>query len=301
MVLIEPLVLVSIPDTINKSILSKILMIRNRYQVALGIELYISNFQKTAKKILSLKRVLNKHEIPLAFYLNELKEDDLNELISLNNIKPEYIAIQGLASGNSQDYISLCEATANILSGIGRQDTELVIKNSIYPNTGILSLDLLRISREAKCGVMVDTEALLHSINMIRKWSRLNKAAPSNKKERECYERYGFFVREGKILCPLRSLKDLTLEAQLSQMKAERYHISGSNTAITDKNMIEQSEIKDAPFHRYLVSRVMSMKPKFITVKSCTQKGIHNLDIAFRSAKTLFEHLNKKQIQEVIE
>jgi len=83
--LIEPLVLVSIPDTINRSILSKILMIRNRYQVALGIELHISNFQKTAKKILSLKRVLNKHEIPLAFYLNELKEDDLNELISLNN------------------------------------------------------------------------------------------------------------------------------------------------------------------------------------------------------------------------
>lgn len=300
--MIKPLILISIPDTLDayKVILSKLLGYRDKYQTPLGIELYISDSQELANKIRLLKRVLNKYNIPLAINLPVLKESDLNKLISFNYLKPVYIVTQGYVSdnGESGNYLNLCSKTVATLSSIN-SDNELLIKNSVYPTAGIFTTDLLKISQDADCGIFIDTEALLHSISAIRKWSRSSKAVPSNKEEKECYEQYGFFVRSGKILCPLKSLKTLTLEDQLAQIKAERYHISGSNTVITDKSMIKQSEIQDAPFHRYLVSTVLNMQPKSITIKSYCSDGTHNLDIVLRSLRNLLDFLFKNQIKGV--
>lgn len=303
MVLIRPLIFISVPDTIDgyKVVLSRLLLYRNRYQIPLGIEIYISSFQETANKIIPLKRVLDKHNIPFAIYLPVLKENDLKGLMCLDHIKPKYIATQGLIlkGDGSRDYIDLCDATADILLSANKSGVDLLIKNSVYPNVGILSSDLLRISEKANCGIMVDTEALIYSVSSIRQLSRSDKHVPLNEEEKECFQRYGFFVRAGKILCPRKSLKDLTLENQLLRINADRYHISGSNTVITDKTMLKLTEIENTPFHRYLLSTVMSMKPMSITVKSCTLRGIHNLDIAFRSMKRLLEIVFDKQIKEV--
>jgi len=301
--LIKPLILISIPDTIDgyKAILSKLLMYRNKYQVPLGIEIYLSDLRESANKNRMLKRVVNKYNIPLAVYLPVLKENDLKDLVCFNYLKPEYITTQGLVLNNdkSGDYMNLCDATASMLSNIDKHGTELLIKNSVYPTAGILSTDLLKISRDDDCGLLVDTENLLHTISAVRKWSRFYKTLPSNEEENECFKRYGFFVRSGKILCPLKSLKTLTLEDQLAQIKAERYHISGSNTVITDKSMIKQSEIRDTPFHRYLVSTVLNMQPKSITIKSYCSDGTHNLDIVLRSLRNLLDFLFKNQIKGV--
>lgn len=301
--MIKPLILISIPDTIDgyKAILSKLLMYRNKYQVPLGIEIYLSDLRESANKNRMLKRVVNKYNIPLAVYLPVLKENDLKDLVCFNYLKPEYITTQGLVLNNdkSGDYMNLCDATASMLSNIDKHGTELLIKNSVYPTAGILSTDLLKISRDDDCGLLVDTENLLHTISAVRKWSRFYKTLPSNEEENECFKRYGFFVRSGKILCPLKSLKTLTLEDQLAQIKAERYHISGSNTVITDKSMIKQSEIRDTPFHRYLVSTVLNMQPKSITIKSYCSDGTHNLDIVLRSLRNLLDFLFKNQIKGV--
>ena len=301
--MIKPLILISIPDTIDgyKAILSKLLMYRNKYQVPLGIEIYLSDLRESANKNRMLKRVVNKYNIPLAVYLPVLKENDLKDLVCFNYLKPEYITTQGLVLNNdkSGDYMNLCDATASMLSNIDKHGTELLIKNSVYPTAGIFTTDLLKISQDADCGIFIDTENLLHTISAVRKWSRFYKTLPSNEEENECFKRYGFFVRSGKILCPLKSLKTLTLEDQLAQIKAERYHISGSNTVITDKSMIKQSEIRDTPFHRYLVSTVLNMQPKSITIKSYCSDGIHNLDIVLRSLRNLLDFLFKNQIKGV--
>ena len=301
--MIKPLMLISIPSTIDafKVILAKLLVYRDKYQTSLGIEIYLSNFQESADKIRLLKRVLNKYNIPLAVYLPVLEESDLKELLCLNYLKPEYIATQGyvLDNGKSRDYIGLCQKTASTLSSIDKGEVELLIKNSVYPTAGILSTDLMKISRNSNCGILIDTEFLLHTISAVRKWSRSSKAVPSNEEEKECYEQYGFFVRSGKILCPLTCLKTLAMEQQLIQVNADRYHISGSNTVITDKKLIKQSEIQDNPFHRYLVSAILKMNPKSITVRCCCLDGSYDMDITLRSLRKILDFLNEKEIKEV--
>ena len=83
--MIKPLILISIPDTIDgyKAILSKLLMYRNKYQVPLGIEIYLSDLRESANKNRMLKRVVNKYNIPLAVYLPVLKENDLKDLVDV--------------------------------------------------------------------------------------------------------------------------------------------------------------------------------------------------------------------------
>jgi len=301
--LIKPLMLISIPSTIDafKVILAKLLVYRDKYQTSLGIEIYLSNFQESADKIRLLKRVLNKYNIPLAVYLPVLEESDLKELLYLNYLKPEYIATQGyvLDNGKSGDYIGLCHKTASTLSSIDKGEVELLIKNSVYPTTGILSTDLMKISRNSNCGILIDTEFLLHTISAVRKWSRSSKAVPSNEEEKECFEQYGFFVRSGKILYPLTCLKTLAMEQQLIQVNADRYHISGSNSVIAEKNLIKQSEIQDNPFHRYLVSAILKMNPKSITVRCCCLDGSYDMDITLRSLRKILDFLNEKEIKEV--
>lgn len=301
MMLIKPLVLISIPSKIDafNVIIAKLLVYRDKYQTSLGIEICLSDLQESADKIRLLKRVLNKYNIPLAVYLPVLKESDLKELLCLNYLKPEYIVTQGyvLDNGESRDYIDLCHKTASTLSGIDKDEVELLIKNSVYPTAGILSTDLIKISKDSNCGILIDTEFLLHTINTVRKWSRSSKPLPSNEEEKECFEQYGFFVCSGKILCPLTILKTLAMEQQLTQVNADRYHISGSNALITDKKLIKRSEIQDTPFHRYLVSTVLKMNPKSITVKSCCSD--HNLDITLRSLRMLLGFISRNQVKEV--
>jgi hypothetical protein len=94
-------------------------------------------------------------------------------------------------------------------------------------------------------------------------------------------------------------LKTLSLEQQFIQINADRYCISGSCAVITDKTMIKQSEIRGTPFHRYLVSTVLKMNPKSITVKSCSSDGSCDLDVALRSMKKLLEFLSENQIKGV--
>ena len=127
--MIKPLILISIPDTIDayKVILSKLLGYRDKYQTPLGIELYISDSQEL-NKIRLLKRVLNKYNIPLAINLPVLKESDLNKLISFDYFKPVYIVTQGYVSDNeSGNYLNLCSKTVATLSSIN-SDNELLIK-----------------------------------------------------------------------------------------------------------------------------------------------------------------------------
>lgn len=302
--LIKPLLFISIPSRMDayKVILSKLLIYRDKYQTPLGIELCLSDsIQESVQKIRLLKRVLNKYNIPLAIYLPILEESNLKGLLCLNYLKPEYIVTQGyvLDNGESGDYIGLCQKTASTLSSIDKGEVELLIKNSVYPTAGIFSTDLMKISRNSNCGILIDTEFLLHTISTVRKWSRSNKAVPSNKEEKECFEQYGFFVRSGKILCPLMCLKTLAMEQQLIQVKADRYHLSGSNSVIADKNQIKQSEIQDCPFHRYLVLTVLKMNPKSITVKCSCLDGSHDLDVALRSLRTLLDFINENQIKGV--
>lgn len=301
--LIKPLILISIPSTIDayKVILSKLLIYRDKYQTPLGIEIYLFDIQETANKIRLLKRVLNKYNIPIAVNLPILKERDLKQLKSLNYLKPEYIVTQGYVLDNSEsvDYIGLCHKTASTLCSIDKGDIELLIKNSVYPTAGILSTDLMKISRCSNCGILIDTESLLHTICTVRKWSRSSKVAPFSEEEKDCLKQYGFFIRSDKILCPLTCLKTLALEQQLVQVSANHYHISGSNTLIIDKKLIKQTEILDSPFHRYLVSAILKMNPKSITVKSCCSDGSHDLDITLRSLKMLLGFINENQIKGV--
>jgi hypothetical protein len=260
----------------------------------LGIEVCFSG---ELDRIGLLKKVLNKHNIPFAFNLPALKEGDLKVIGHLNHFQPEYIVTQGyVSSGESGDYMGLCDETVNILSGIGN-DTKLYIKNSVYPAVGILSTELLEISWGSNCGVLIDTEHLLHTILAIREWSRSDKAIPSNDEEKECLKRYSFFVRSGKVICPLKSLKTLDLESQLMQVSADRYHISGSNTVITDAELINQAKIQDTPFHNYLISAVRKMKPTSITVKCSCLDGSHDLDVGLNSLKTLLELVSEKKLR----
>lgn len=303
MMLNKPLILISIPSEMDayKVILAKILSCREKYQIPLGVEICLSGYiQEAVQKIRLVKKVLNKYNIPLAVYLPVLAEKDLEELLCLNYLKPQYIVTQGLTLSNdkSGDYIDMCDITASMLSSMDKQGTELLIKNSVYPTSGILSSDLLKISRDSNCGILIDSEFLLHNIRAVRNWSRSSKITPSDEEENECFKRYGFFVRSGRVFCPLKSLQTLTLENQLIRADAVRYHISGSNTVITDKSMIKQSEIQDTPFHHYLVSTILKMKPKSITVKSCCSDGTYNMNIALHSLKTLLNLINGQQNKE---
>ncbi|MDD2555728.1 MAG: hypothetical protein PHX16_03585 [Syntrophaceticus sp.] len=304
MMLIKPLILISIPSEIEayKVILAKLLAYREKYHIPLGIEICLSgSIQESVQKIRLVKRVLNKYNIPLAIYLPVLPERDLEELLCLNYLKLEYIVTQGLTSNNdkSGDYMDICNKTASMLSSMNKQGIELLIKNSVYPAAGILSSDLLKISRDSNCGILIDSESLLHTISAVRNWSRSKKASPSDEEDKECFQQYGFFVHSGRVLCPLKSLKTLTLENQLIWANTDRYHISGSNTVITEKSMIKQSEIQYTPFHRYLASTILKMNPKSITVKSYCSDGTHDLDITLRSLRTLLNSITDEQIKEV--
>ncbi|HHY31283.1 MAG TPA: hypothetical protein GX520_11540 [Syntrophaceticus sp.] len=173
------------------------------------------------------------------------------------------------------------------------------IKNSIYPHAGILSADLLKIAWGSNSGVMVDTENLLHTVTCIKMWSRSGKAVPANEEETKCLKRYGFFVHSRKVICPAKILKMLDLESQLIQINADRYQISGSNTVIADKDAIGQAEIKDTPFHRYLISSVMKRNPRSITVKCSSADGRLDPDVGLKSLRSLLELSTEKKLRGV--
>lgn len=246
-----------------------------------------------------MKHLVMSKKLPYAVHLpspNRLTADELKRTVKwLKGFGGCYAVTHGhTAAGKidtQEEFIQLLKESSQVLSvfsgiNVCIENTPIPVLNGGEINyklrAGMLAGDLRDLAERSGCGVLVDTEHLLQTIYTVRNWS-IHEISLANGRDEEHLSRYGFVVRSGKLLCDRRRLKDLTLERQLALIGARRYHITGTS----GDSLFPHCEIYDEPFHRYLISTVLTMRPHSITVESCFKEGSLEYDpeVSLRSLR----------------
>lgn len=270
---------------------------------------------------------IEKVGLPVAFHLPEisfLSEDDLRSLTQcLKDMRPVYAVVHGPVLQtdlnqpvDSSVYIDFWLRSVALLRPLAGSGIEVLLENvppfrlsatddgtwrvhHQFP-VGILALDQSDFARASGLGVLFDTEHSLQSIFTLRSW---NSPPPHmrdddlSSSDCECLRRFGFFIRDGRILVTSRSAMHLfTFDNQLSLSGAKRFHITGSKDVLDEEgHKTVHAEILDAPFHNYLIHSVLKCGPTSITVQSCRGHGGKSYDVgvAIRSLERVARYLSK--------
>jgi len=148
---------------------------------------------------------------------------------------------------------------------------------------GMFARDLLFLAGEAGCGVVADTEHLLDAIAAVREKAKWDGHLLLTPGERDFAGRFGFVVREGEVFWAGDYLYGLNLRGELSLLRANRFHVTGSRAAVSGGAVTSHAEIRDDPFGRYLTRLVLSHRPLSVTVESCHEQGRFDFGVLKRS------------------
>ncbi|WP_148207078.1 hypothetical protein [Heliomicrobium modesticaldum] len=160
----------------------------------------------------------------------------------------------------------------------------------IFPITcvGVFHQDLSALTQDLGCPVLIDVEHLYQSLWGLKQFPGQTTAClhPADDVERACLERYGTFVRDGRMI--LAASADHCFRRQLALIATDRYHFTGSYRTLAGGRNAAHREITDNRYARTILRHILAQRPSSITTEACMdEQPRYSPDVQIRSLRNL--------------
>ncbi|MZP30712.1 hypothetical protein GTO91_13415 [Heliobacterium undosum] len=160
----------------------------------------------------------------------------------------------------------------------------------IFPITcvGVFYQDLSALTQDFGCRALIDVEHLYQSLWGLRQFPGQTTASltPANDDERACLERYGAFVRDGRLV--LAASADHCFRRQLALIATDRYHFTGSYRTLAGGRNAAHREIAGNRYARTILRHILAQRPSSITTEACMdEQPRYSPDVQIRSLRNL--------------
>ncbi|MBM7866500.1 hypothetical protein GTO89_09230 [Heliobacterium gestii] len=253
--------------------------------------------------------------VPYSLHLPSLHNLDDRQTIGLNawlkGKKPLYCVIHGgdyafdgqppLDSGDFLRIIDDCRRKRALLTHASNLYLETlpwvrlekkkgVVTGRTFPITcvGIFQRDLSALAEDLNCHVLVDVEHLYQSLRGLRLFpsQTSERLRPADRDEQACLERYGAFVRDGRMV--LAPTADHRIREQLARLATDRYHFTGSYRILAGGRNAAHREIQNNRYARTLLRHILAQGPASITTEACMDElPRYSPEVQIRSLRAL--------------